>query len=290
MRIFVAGLGFCGQEIARRLTVAGHEVWGLNRSGRTAGDGGRVIAGNVLDAGGLAALGEVPPVDLMISALSGTGQSDPSAYRRVYVEGPSRIADGLAWRGSRRLWFLGSTGVYGGADGEWVDEETPPEPSHRAGEVQLEAEAALRNAGEETCVLRLSGLYGPGRTRLIRQALRMRPYLKPEIWSNQIHRDDVAGVVGFLAGREVPPPPLLLVSDDCPALRREIFDWIRGETGLPDGCYDEEHPGRATRARGCKRVSNARLRALGTPLLYPDYRSGLAPFLPKTGGGDNAGA
>jgi nucleoside-diphosphate-sugar epimerase len=281
MRIFVAGLGFSGLRIAERLARCGHEVWGLNRSGQGSVSGVRIVAGDVLACGGLQALSAVPPVDLLISALSGTGQKDQEAYRRVYVEGPARIADALSWGGDRKLWFLGSTGVYGGADGEWVDEETPPEPSHRAGEVQLEAEAALRNAGDETCVLRLSGLYGPGRTRLIRQALRTRPYLKPEIWSNQIHRDDVAGVVAFLAERAEPPPPLLLVSDDRPALRREIFDWVREAAGLPEGCYDEDHPGRATRDRGCKRVSNARLRALGAPLQYPDYRSGLAPFLPK---------
>lgn len=281
MRIFVAGLGFCGQAVAQRLAESGHEVWGMNRSGQGEVPGVRILSGDVLAEGGLRALSDVPPVDRMLSALSGTGQKDPEAYRRVYVEGPARIADALRWRDKRNLWFLGSTGVYGGADGEWVDEETPPEPSHRAGEVQLDAEAALRNAADASCVLRLSGLYGPGRTRLIRQALRMRPYLKPDIWSNQIHRDDVAGVVAFLADRGEAPPPVLLVSDDRPALRREIFDWVREAAGLPEGVYDEDHPGRATRDRGCKRVSNAKLRALGAPLLYPDYRSGLAPFLPK---------
>lgn len=289
MRIFVAGLGFCGEAIAGRLRASGHEVWGLNRSGGTAVEGVRAVAGDVLARGGLSGLRVVPPVDLLISALSGTGHAEAEAYRRVYVEGPGRIADGLKWAGPRRIWFLGSTGVHGGADGGWVDEETEPEPGHRAGEVQVEAEGALREAADAWCVLRLSGLYGPGRTRLIRQALRMRPYLKPEIWSNQVHRDDVAGVVGFLAGREAAPPPLLLVSDDRPALRREIFDWVRAETGQPEGCYDEDHPGRATRDRGCKRVSNARLRALGAPLLYPDYRSGLVAFLPKGGGGDKGG-
>ncbi|MCC5846369.1 MAG: NAD-dependent epimerase/dehydratase family protein [Verrucomicrobia bacterium] len=289
MRIFVAGLGFCGRAIALRLAEAGHEVRGVNRSGEGEVAGVRILGGDVLAGDGLRALSAVPPVDLMISALSGTGQADAEAYRRVYVEGPARIADALRWRGARKIWFLGSTGVYGGADGEQVDEETPPDPSHRAGEVQLEAEAALRSAADDTCVLRLSGLYGPGRTRLIRQALRMRPYLKPEIWSNQIHRDDVAGVVAFLTELQEPPPPLLLVSDDRPALRREIFDWIREAAELPEGCYDEDHPGRATRDRGCKRVSNARLRALGAPLRYPDYRQGLAPYLPNRSGADNAG-
>jgi nucleoside-diphosphate-sugar epimerase len=289
MRILVAGLGFCGQTVARQLKEAGHEVYGLNRSGSSGGSGVSTVACDILKEDGLGGLSEIPPVDILLSALSGTGQGNPEAYRRIYVEGPSRIADTLTWNGPRRIWFLGSTGVYGGGDGEWVDEETPPDPAHRAGEVQLEAENALRNAADETCVLRLSGLYGPGRTRLIRQALRMRPYLKPDIWSNQIHRDDVAGAVSFLASQPAPPPPLLLVSDDRPALRREIFGWVRATAGLPDGCYDEDHPVRATRDRGSKRVSNARLRSLGFQLRYSDYRSGLAPFLPNRNGPDNGG-
>lgn len=280
MRIFVAGLGFCGERIALRLRESGHEVWGMNRSGVGDLRGVRVLAGDVLTEDGLLSLASAPPMDLMICALSGTGQKDPAAYRRIYVEGPARVADALRWRHARHVWFLGSTGVYGGSDGNWVNEVTPATPSHRAGEIQLEAEAALANAADTVCVLRLSGLYGPGRTRLIRQALRMRPYLKPDIWSNQIHCDDVAGVVGFLAEHPTPPPPLLLVSDDRPALRSEIFDWIRSKTGMPEGCCDEDHPARATRDRGSKRVSNARLRALSFQLQYPDYRSGLTPYLP----------
>ncbi len=277
MRIFIAGTGFCGSAAAARLRREGHEVLGLSRRPRT-GEGG--LVGDVLEPGGLHALASVPPVDLLLIALAPGGERDPARVRALYVEGPARVADALSWRARRRVWFLGSTGVYGNADGRWVDEDTPPQPTHFAGEVQLQAESALRAVADETCVLRLSGLYGPGRTRLLRQALRRRPFFKPDLWSNQIHRDDVAGVVAFLASRAEAPPPLLLVSDDRPALRREIFEWVRRETGKPEGVYDEDHPASAVE-RGNKRVSNRRLRALGAPLLFPDYLSGLAPLFPQ---------
>lgn len=273
-------MGYAGRAIAEALARDGHVVWGLNRSGTDAPDGVHAVAGDVLRLESLRVLSPLPPMDLLISALSGTGHKDPEIYRRVYVEGPARVADALNWSGSRRIWFLGSTGVYGGDDGEWVDEATPANPRHRAGEVQLAAEAALRDAADTHCVLRLSGLYGPGRTRLIRQALRKRPYFKPDIWANQIHRDDVAGLVAALVRKETPEPELLLVSDDRPALRREIFDWVRRETGCAEGLYDEDHPARAGRDRGNKRVSNRRLRELGLPLRYPDYASGLRDLLP----------
>lgn len=280
MRIFVAGAGFTGTRIVNRLHADGHAVICLNRSGNAeVPEGVRRVAGDVLRPETLGSLDGPPPVDLMISTLSGTGLGDPADYRALYVDGPRRIAERLRWTGPSRVWMLGSTGVYGEAGGALVDEDTPAEPLHRNGEVQLEAEQALRNGCDASCVLRLSGLYGPGRVRMVRQALRRRPYFKPDGWANQIHGDDVAGVVAFLASRTEPPPPLLLVSDDRPARRREIFDWIRAETGHPEGCIDEDHP-RAARNRGDKRVDNRRLRSLGAPLRYPGYREGYRELLP----------
>jgi nucleoside-diphosphate-sugar epimerase len=169
MNIFIAGLGYCGVAIAERLGRDGHAVWGLNRSGRSPDVCARAVAGDVLRPESLAPLAALPPMDLLVSALSGTGQADPAAYRTIYVDGPRRVADALAWAGPRRLWLLGSTGVYGGDDGGWVDEDTPVLPGHGQGEVQVEAEAALRAEADECCVLRLSGLYGPGRIRLVQQ-------------------------------------------------------------------------------------------------------------------------
>lgn len=279
MRIFVAGTGFTGSRIAKRLAASGHEVVGMNRSGRLEGAPGvRMVAGDVLSAGGLEGLRGLPEMDAMVSALSGTGQTDRQRYRELYVEGPGRVVEALRWRTRTRVWWLGSTGVYGESAGGWVDEETPVNPAHRNGEVQVEAEEALYAGVETASVLRLSGLYGPGRTRLIRQALRRRAWFKPEVWANQIHAEDVAGVVGFLAEREL-WPRLLLVSDDRPARRQEIFEWIREMTGCPEGIYDEDHPSRRGRNRGDKRVSNRRLRDLGADLRYPDYRAGLAPLI-----------
>jgi electron-transferring-flavoprotein dehydrogenase len=278
MRIFVAGTGFTGSRIAHALAQAGHEVVGMNRSGHLEGAAGfEMVAGDVMRAGGLRALSELPAVDAMVSALSASGLGDPQAYRELYVKGPGRVVEALQWTGRPQVWLLGSTGVYGGADGEWVDEDTPVQPMHRNGEVQVEAEQALQ-ACTRTSVLRLSGLYGPGRTRLIRQALRQRPWFKPDVWSNQIHAEDVARTLVHLAGEDL-WPEVLLVSDDRPALRREIFTWVRGQAGLPEGLLDEDHPP-GGRDRGSKRVSNRRLRELGVHLRYPDYPTGLSALLP----------
>lgn len=278
MRIFVAGCGFTGARILEQLRVAGHELWGMNRSGGILA-GIPVLKGDVLAEGGLEALRELPEMDLLISTLSGTGLLDPEAYRSLYVDGPRRIGRALKWRGPSTCWMLGSTGVYGIEDGGWVTEQTPTEPLHAAGKVQVEAEKAVGSAFERSCILRLSGLYGPGRTRLIRQALRQGPYLKPELWANQIHREDVAGLVAFLAAKLPEPPPVLLVSDRQPARRKEIFDWVRAELKRPEGCYDEDHPQRAGVNRGNKRVDSSLMQSLGYEWTFPTFREGLTPLL-----------
>lgn len=276
MRIFVAGTGFTGSRILRSLRARGHEVIGMNRSGRCEETGSiPVVAGDVLKQDGLTSLSSVGPVDLMISTLSGSSLRDPAEYRSLYLDGPRRMVEALAFTGEPAAWILGSTGVYGESEGEWVDEQMPAHPPHDKGQVQLDAEAALADAVSQASVLRLSGLYGPGRTRLVRQALRKRPYFKAGIWSNQIHGDDVAGVICQLVERAEAPPPLLLVSDDQPALRWEIFDWVREQLGEPEGRYDEDHPHARGANRGNKRVSNRLLRELGIDLKYPTFREGL---------------
>lgn len=280
MRIFVAGTGFTGSRILRRISAAGHDVVGMNRRGSCDGlEGVTLVRGDVLEDGGLRCLEGLGPFDLLISTLSGSSLRDPDAYRSLYVDGPRRIADRLRWTDTPSVWVLGSTGVYGESDGEWVTEETPARPLHGKGEVQWEAEQAVARAFDQTCVLRLSGLYGPGRTRLVRQALRKRPFFKADIWSNQIHGDDVAGVVCQLLAREAHPPGLLLVSDDQPTQRREIFEWVRMQAGASDGLYDEDHPHERGANRGNKRVSNRRLRELGVELQYPSFREGLREVL-----------
>lgn len=276
MRIFVAGTGFTGGRILNRLASDGHEVWGLNRKGVCPDCPDLpVVKGDVLEEGGLNGVKGLPEMDLMISTLSGTGLKDPAAYRALYVDGPRRLMEALSWTQGPRVWMLGSTGVYGETEGERVDETTEPRPLHRNGEVQLEAERALQSACDHSSILRLSGLYGPGRDRLVRQAMRKRPFLKPEVWSNQIHGDDVAETVAFLVNCDSPPPPVLLVSDTRPALRKEIFDWVREVCGCPEGCLEEDHPRRATANRGNKRVCSDRLQGLGVTLRYPTYQQGL---------------
>jgi len=279
MRILIAGTGFTGEKIIQALAAEGHQLWGVNRSGSCKGLESWITLyrADVISGEGLEQLKRLPPMDLLICAMSGSGQRDSAAYRELYVSGPGRLTEALRWSATPKVWMLGSTGVYGEGEGEWVNEETLVNPMHRQGEVQVEAEEALRALKVQHSVFRLSGLYGPGRCRLIRQALRKRPFLKPKVWSNQIHGDDVAGVLRFFV-EQGNPPACINVSDREPALRQEIFSWVRRRCRYPEGLLDEDHPPRAKTDRGNKRVSSRLLQDAGYPFTFPTYREGLDPL------------
>ena len=91
---------------------------------------------------------------------------DPAAYRRAYVEGLVNLLARLPTPGPRVI-FTSSTSVYGQDDGSWVDEASPTLPPRETGRILLEAEAALSGSGRDFSILRLGGIYGPGRTRLL---------------------------------------------------------------------------------------------------------------------------
>ncbi len=117
--------------------------------------------------------------------------------------------------------------------------------------------------GDTCSILRLSGP-GPGRAGASGAG---RPCgkdpLKPEVWSNQIHGDDVAEVVSFLAGRNC-SPPVLLVSDACPALRKERSSPGCGDLVVVRSGVWIDHPRRASGHRGNKRICTDKLKSLGS--------------------------
>lgn len=268
VRVLVAGCGYVGSELARRLVGAGHDVWGLRRTPRELPDGVRPLAGDVTDPSTLA----LPDgVEALVYAVS-PGQRDEAAYRAVYVDGLDHV---LAAVGApvRRLLFVSSTAVYGQIDGSIVDEDSPTEPASFSGHVLLQGEARAHAA--DGTVLRLAGIYGPGRTRLIDEVRAGTATYPPgDVHTNRIHRDDCAGALAHLLTLDRPAPVYIGVDDD-PAPRREVLTWLAERLGAP---APREAPDRRTRG-GDKRCSNARLRASGYDLVHPSYRDGYAAML-----------
>ncbi|MGC3999195.1 MAG: NAD-dependent epimerase/dehydratase family protein [Anaeromyxobacter sp.] len=274
MRVLVAGCGWLGSEIARRLVSGGHRVIAVRR------DPARALPAGVeplfLDLSSPGAAGRLPAVDRVV-ACQAAGSDGPEAYRAAYVEASRAVLE-AAGRTGARVVYTGSTGVFGQRDGSDVDEETPPAPASGSAQVLVEAEALVR--GQGGVVVRLSGLYGPGRAGVLERVRSGRLALGPGdgAWMNFCHLADAAAAV-LAALERGAPGAVYHASDAEPPRRREVVTWIAGQLGIPPPQGTAPAPPGPDR-----RILAGRSRqALGLTLAFPSFRDGLAPLLPPRG-------
>ncbi len=283
MRVVILGCGYVGLELGRQLS-SDHEVVGVRRSELGIAEiteaGFGAVNADITDADALA---RVPDADAVVFAASSGGR-DAEAAREVYVDGQQTALSVFADRDHppERYIYTSSTGVYGDHGGEWVDEQTPLEPTTAKTEMLAEAETvALSGASEhgiDGTVARLSGIYGPERYRVERYL--DRPVV--EGYRNTIHRDDAAGAVAFLLTENVARGEVVLVTDDEPTSRWAFADWLADQCGVspaPKRTVEEaletaDSELRRRRLLTDKRCSNAKLRELGYEFRYPTYREG----------------
>ncbi|TVR17975.1 MAG: NAD-dependent epimerase/dehydratase family protein [Nitriliruptor sp.] len=277
MNLLIAGCGDLGTELGLRALAAGHRVHGLRRRAEVLPDGFHRIAA---DLG--ADLPPLPADTEVVVFTTAADRRDVDAYRRAYVTATGRVLDALEAAGAapRRVLFTSSTAVYGVDDGSEVDEDTPTGPTSATGAVLVEAERALWQRRPDAVSLRLAGVYGPGRTRLVDQVRDGRA-LRPEreVHTNRIHRDDAAAALLHLAGLPSSPATCYLGVDDEPAPLGEVLAFLAAELGLPPPPVGEVRRSRG----GDKRCRNARLRATGLELTYPTYREGYRAVLAGEG-------
>jgi len=271
--VLIAGCGYVGTALGLELLAAGDRVWGLRRNVSQLPAGFAAIAADLSLPGAFAELPRA--LDYVVYCASADGSSD-AAYVKAYVTGLERLLAALESSAVRRVFFTSSTAVYAQLDGQWVDEDSLTTPTHFSGVRLLEAEALLRGSPLPATVLRCSGIYGPGRTRLI-DSVRQGTAVASDRFTNRIHRDDVAGAIAHLL-RSESPPELLLLNDDHPAPEREVLSYLAACLGVADPARAPT-AGLAPGRSGVKRCSNARLRATGYQLRYPTYREGYAALL-----------
>ncbi|MCQ4165236.1 NAD-dependent epimerase/dehydratase family protein [Tahibacter harae] len=274
--VLLAGCGDAGCRAGLLLAAAGRRVYGLRRSEAALPAPLLPLRADLTDA---ASLRNLPDDIRDVIFLPAPGRRDEAAYRGLFLDGLANLLDALQRRGAglRRLLFVSSSAVYGEHGGAWVDEDSECRPLAFNGRLLLEAERRLAGAGVSAVVARCSGIYGPGRTRLIDQVVNgqaRRPAGAPE-FSNRIHVDDVAGALAHLVGlAEV--QSCYVLSDDEPVPLDQVQSWLARQLRLPP-----LPPGAASgeRAVGSKRLCNRRLRASGYELRHADFRSGYAPLL-----------
>ena len=267
--VLIAGCGDVGRELARRLLADGHEVYGLRRRAHLLPAGVQPVAGDLGDPDSLRA---VPGgLDVLCYAAAADGRS-AAAYRAAYVDGVRNVLRAVARTSTlRRVLYTSSTRVYSQNGGEWVDEESPTGGDDIYARLLLEGEAAARESAAPAVIVRLAGIYGPGRTRLIDRV--RAGDACGAAYTNRIHRDDCAGILHHLL-RLDRPLPLYLGADHEPATQCSVMDWIAGRLGLPAPARS----GSDTAVAG-KRCRNARLVASGYAFEYPGFRDGYGAMI-----------
>jgi len=186
----------------------------------------------------------------------------------------------------RSIVYLSTVGVYGDRNGEWVDEETPAAPQSVRGRERLAAEQDWRDLGARhriaVAVLRLAGIYGPGRNALIQVARgNARRIVKPGQVFNRIHVDDIAQAIDAAFARKA--SGIFNVADDEPSPPSDplvLAAQLLGREAPPEIGFEEAARSMSPLAlsfwQECRRVRNDKLKGeLGVDLNYPTYREGL---------------
>lgn len=282
MAKIIFGCGYLGHRIAARYRQWGETVYAVTRS---ASKGERLSTEGILPIVGDIVSGplEIPreTTTAIISIGYDRGSSQPIG--EVYATSVTNILASLPPT-VRRVIYISSTGVFGRATGEWVDEETPAIPLRDGGKACLAAEDVLRTSpwASQTVILRLAGIYGPGRIPRRADLAAGRPIdAPPDGFLNLIHVDDAASI-SLLADQPSEGGQLFLVADGSPVLRRDYYTELASLVGGPPPNFVAPADGSpaAARASSDKRVSNRKLvETLGPTLAFPSYREGLASIV-----------
>jgi nucleoside-diphosphate-sugar epimerase len=274
------GFGFSARAFAARLD---RQVWNISATSRDAEGIAEINAQGFHGLPFDSTLQITSDVTHLLISAPPDESGDP--VLRLFQAQLQRLSKNLKWVG-----YLSTTGVYGDRGGEWVDEESPLEPTTARGQRRLEAERSWlrlhRDFGLPVHLFRLAGIYGPGRNTLlnVRDGSAKR-IIKPGQIFSRIHVEDIAGV---LAASTAKPNPgrAYNVCDDEPCPPQEVVEFAADLLGLPlppEIPFEEAKlsPMAKSFYADSKKVSNKRIKAgLGYKLIYPNYRDGLRALLP----------
>lgn len=276
--VLIAGCGDVGSRLANQLLPLGWVVHGMRRTVSLLPEGVNGVAGDLFNPA-KPATWPTTAVDYLVYCAT-PAERDENGYRAAYVEGLQRVLRWLKDSGQqpKRVIFVSSSSVYGQQHGEWVDETSPTDASAFSGKIMLEAEQVALSSGLPATIVRLTGIYGPGRNDLsnrVRQGYRVEA--DTPLYGNRIHSDDAAGLLAYLLtadARGVALEDCYIGVDDAPAPLSEVVQWMREYLGVTQWAE-----GASLRRSGSKRCSNARARALGWEPRYSTYKEGYKALL-----------
>lgn len=283
-RLVVFGAGYVGGHVASLAAAAGARVTALTRNEEKAralraGGVDTVVADLAASDWHARIAGDV---DYVLDSV-GSGGSGLAGYEHSYLKGMRSVVAWLGGRQAKRVVYTSSTSVYPQGGGVRVEEGAEVDEAGERPRVLVETERYLRAlpaANGATCVLRLAGIYGPGRHHLIEQVRSGDVAGEPANRLNLIHRDDLIAAVWATFFDDAARGEIFNVADDEPTAKGEVAAWLAGRlgvavprfTGMPAGGRRAVTPDRV--------IVNAKLKArLGWRPRYPSFREGYAAIL-----------
>lgn len=274
MRLFILGLGYSARHFVARFGGSFAHIAGTVRDPAKretiAGVEAHPFSGSSPDR---ETIERISDADVLLVSIPPGSQGDPAI---------AAFADTLTAKRSQKVIYLSTIGVYGDHGGAWVDESTPSQAALDRTRIRLAAEQAwMEMTHGDVAILRLAGIYGPGRNALATlRAGSARRIVKPGQVFNRIHVDDIANAI--MAAVRHRGGGTWNVCDDEPAPPQDVIAYAAKLMGVaPPAEEPFETAEMSEMARSfyssSARVSNAKLKHdLGVTLAYPNYRQGLA--------------
>lgn len=283
-RCFIVGCGYIGERVAKLWIERGTEVSALSRTAERSVQlekmGITPVNGDLDDE---AALKNLPLQDSLLYYFApppkqGEIDTRMRSFANTALQSESKPA---------KVVYISTTGVYGDCKGDWVTEETPPNPVTDRAKRRLDAETVLSDWGIKNnvpvIILRVPGIYGPGRLPVGRLKKRLPVVSQKESpYSNRIHADDLAQVC-VAAAEKIEKHDIINVSDGQPDTMTNYFNRAAEFLSLPrpPSVSMKEakkllSPSLLSFLSESRRIDNKKmLSTLGITLRYPTLEEGL---------------
>lgn len=278
VKVLIVGCGDLGTQIAINLQSLAYEVIGVRISDKPLPANILTIQADVTRSETLIKLTQIKP-DYLVYCVAGSAKTTVDVdenYRLHYVEGLRHI---LATQQTnahlKHVFFVSSTRVYGQKSEDILDDTIAAVPADDGGKRLLETESLLKNLSYPTTALRLSGIYGPGRTRMLKLAQQPELWPAQDSWTNRIHRDDAAAFIVYLINQRQQQKTIAdcyIVTDSQPTTQYETLKWIAAQKNSPVNVVTPA-------ISGGKRLSNKRMLQTGFVLRYSNYQEGYTALL-----------
>jgi nucleoside-diphosphate-sugar epimerase len=272
--IAVLGCGYVGSPLAEYWQDRGHYVTGTTTSRERVASLAAFISKVVLMKGDdiVAVQALLQGQDTLVVSVAPTGflEAKASVYEATYLATAKNLVEGLKQSPNlTQVIYLSSCSVYGDQQGDWVDETSPVSPLEYKSQVLCEAEEIILQAANEyqkVCVLRLGGIYGPGRdlVNMFGDLAGSTVPGKGDRFINWVHLDDIIGAIDFIRLNEL--GGIYNLVDDSRLTVKEQVKLVCSHYNLPPVNWDSS---RLSVQRKSVQICNEKLKNAGYELIHP---------------------